>query len=235
MIEKNLFQSWCTRELHPLAQQEIDRIKALNPEYNYQLYTDDEIDRFVDEYYPGEIAECYHRLNIIVAKVDFWRYLVLYKYGGVYLDMDSTIKKPLRMLIKDTDEAIITVEKNPNRYVQWGLIFSKGHPILKRTIDLVVENIKYNLFPNNIVMMTGPAVYSRAINEIHMELFDGKMLIHRDININTDITYRANNVSYRIYNVDYGEYFKFEHETCNYLYINKKHWSEEEKEKPLLL
>ena len=90
--------------------------------------------------------------------MDFWRYLALYKYGGVYLDMDSSIEKPLDDLIKPEDEAIITAEGNSGLYVQWALIFSKGHPILKKTIDLVVTNIKNNNHPNDIHKMTGPNV-----------------------------------------------------------------------------
>ena len=44
----------------------------------------------------------------------------MYKYGGVYLDMDSSILKPLRELINDDDNAIITTaEGNPHLYVQW--------------------------------------------------------------------------------------------------------------------
>ena len=88
------------------------------------------MDNFVNDHFKGEIAECYNKLNIIVAKVDLWRYLILYKYGGVYLDMDSSIEKPLDELIQENDAAIITVEGNQNLYVQWALIFSKQHPIL---------------------------------------------------------------------------------------------------------
>lgn len=234
MIAKNIFQSWHTKDLHPLVQAKIDFIKAINPDYTYYLYNDADMDTFVNENFKGEIADCYNRLNIIVAKVDFWRYLVLYKYGGVYLDMDSSIERPLYELIRDEDSAIITAEGNPNLYVQWALIFSKGHPILKKTIYLIVENIKTNKYPNNIHKMTGPTVYSTAINKVHMELF-GEIIKHSQISRTTDITYKLNDVSYRLYGKDYGEYFCFKHDYTYFLYNNKKHWREEEKEKPLLI
>lgn len=234
MIEKNIFQTWYTTALHPIIQEKIDHFKNMNPSYTYHLYTDVDMDNFVNEHYKGEIADCYNRLNIIVAKVDFWRYLVLYKYGGVYLDMDSTIEKPLDELIKEDDEAIITAEGNPNLYVQWGLIFCKQHPILKRTIDLVVFNIKYNMYKNNIFLMTGPPVYSRAINELHSELYS-TIINHKTIEKGTDITFKKNNISYRLYGIDYSGYFCFEHNAkYNILYHNKKHWSVEQREKQLL-
>ena len=77
-IPKNIFQSWYTKDVHPQIQQKIDKIKELNPDYTYTLYTDEEMDEFVHVHYPGEISNAYDKLNIIVAKVDFWRYLILY-------------------------------------------------------------------------------------------------------------------------------------------------------------
>lgn len=60
MIEKNIFQSWYTKDLHPLVQKKIDNLKQLNPEYIYHLYNDDDMDNFVNEYFPGEM------LNVII-------------------------------------------------------------------------------------------------------------------------------------------------------------------------
>lgn len=74
------------KKLHPSVQKKINNFKQLNPEYTYHLYDDKDMDDFVNEHFNGEIAECYNKLNIIVAKVDFWRYLVVYKYGGIYLE-----------------------------------------------------------------------------------------------------------------------------------------------------
>jgi hemolysin-activating ACP:hemolysin acyltransferase len=147
--------------------------------------------------------------------------------------MDSSIESPLDELIKENDDAIITAEGNPNTYVQWALIFSKGHPILKRTIELIVDNIKNNKYPNDIIKMTGPVVYSRAIEDIHMKLFNEK-INHSQINVNTDITYKSNDISYRIYGVDYNKYFCFKYDNSHLLYVKKKHWRQEVKEKTLL-
>lgn len=233
MIEKNIFQSWYTKTLDPLIQKKIDSYKTMNPEYTYYLYDDDEIDNFVNTHYQGIISECYNKLNIIVAKVDFWRYLVLYKYGGIYLDMDSSIEKPLNRLIKDDDEAIITAEGNADLYVQWGLIFSKQHPILKKTIELVCDNIQNNRYPNDIHKMTGPTVYTRAINEVHQKTFYNT-INHKNINKNTYIIFKSDNISYRIYGIDYNSYFSYRHNVADLLYIDKKDWRQEEREKNLL-
>ncbi len=233
MIPKNVFQSWFTNQLHPLVQMKLNDMQSKNPEYNFYIYTDDEIDKFVNDHFPGKIANAYNKLNIIVAKVDFWRYLVLYKYGGIYLDMDSSIDKPLKDLIKDDDEAIITAEGHPPCYVQWALIFNKNHPILKQTIDFIVENINNNSFPNDIHKMTGPMVYTKGINSIHKQLFNLELdhSIYR--NRGSDI-FQKNNIKYRIFGKDYEKFFTFKYRESSYLYINKKHWRQEQKQKKLL-
>jgi len=230
MIEKNIFQTWHTHALDPAIQVRIDKFKKENPTYTYKLYIDADIDRFVNETYPGDIAEAYNRLNIIVAKADFWRYLILYTYGGVYVDIDSNIEKPLDTLIRDEDEAIITSEMRPGvpiAYVQWALIFKKGHPILKKTIDLIVNNIKNNKYPNNILKMTGPMVFAEAIQAVHKELFQQE-LPRKDPTL--DKTYNKNGISYRIYGVDYNGHLSFKnlnehsllHPTKNTYWHNQK-------------
>jgi hypothetical protein len=139
------------------------------------------MEKFVFNNYDAIIFKSYNKLNSIIAKCDFWRYLILYKYGGIYLDLDSTITKPLDDLISVNDEAIITVERRLF-FVQWALIFNKGHPIMKRTIELVVNNI---LNGNGLTVheLTGPYVYSQAIREIYFEKYSADA---------TSIMYNAN-------------------------------------------
>ena len=234
MIPKNIFQSWYTKKLPLFIENKINNMLKMNPTYNYKLYIDEEIDSFVTDNFPGEIADCYNKLNIIVAKVDFWRYLILYKYGGIYLDMDSAINISLDKLINHDDEAIITAEKNPNMFVQWALIFNKDHPILKETIEQIIDNIKNNKFPNDIHKMTGPAVFSKAINNIHNKYYN-KNVRHNLIHKNFNITFNNDEKSYRIYSIDYNNYFSFTYTESYLLYINKKHWREEEKNCQLVI
>lgn len=233
MIPKNIFQSWICKDLHPEIQKKVDKMKSLNPEYTYQLYTDSEIDKFVNTFYPGEVSECFSRLNVPVAKVDFWRYLILYKYGGVYVDLDSSIDICLDELIKENDTAIVTAETNPNTFVQWALIFDKEHPILEKVIELVIDNIQNNSYPNDILQMTGPQVFSKAVRSLHYDIF-GEDLNFNNINQSTDITFSKDLISYRIYGIDYNNKFTFKTEESKYLYFEKDPWRNELKKKELL-
>ncbi|ODM55277.1 hypothetical protein BAX95_08555 [Elizabethkingia meningoseptica] len=61
---------------------------------------------------------------------------MIYKKDGVYLDIDSGISKPLDSLIHPTDIAVLS------RVVQWVIISEKGHLFLKKTLELIVDNIE---------------------------------------------------------------------------------------------
>ena len=233
MIEKNIFQTWHTKTLPSIIQKKIQIFRDINPEYQYHLCLDSDMDAFVNEHFPGEISECYNRLNIIVAKADFWRYLVLYKYGGIYLDIDSCINCPLSSIITDTDSAVITAENNPGMFVQWMLCFQSGHPILKRTIDLIVRNIQTPRFPNDIHRMTGPTVYSEAINDCFVRMYGH----HIPQRISPDTNHALETIEgakYRLFGVDYNGAATFKMEESTELYKDKIHWREEQQTRPLL-
>jgi len=213
-IPKKLYQVWHDKNNLPVFYNKYNtELRKQNPDYEIFLFDEKEIDLFVNTYYSGKIVELYNRIQIITAKVDFWRILYLYKNGGVYLDIDSMFTEPLSKLIKKDDMAIITRESNtPFMYVQWGLIFCKEHPILKKTIENIVDNLKYNRYPNHIGKMTGPYPFTEAV-DYYMNMNEDK--INRENNVLwgigkkeliPDKTFKYQSFSYRIAGVEYGKY-----------------------------
>ena len=53
----------------------------------HYLFDDDECRAFIAREYPDDVLSAYDRLIPTAFKADLWRYCVLYKYGGVYLDI----------------------------------------------------------------------------------------------------------------------------------------------------
>ena len=80
MIPKILYQTWDTNMHNKKIQERLDIMKDKYSGYEYKFFLDNDLDDFVHEHFDGDILECYQKLNIIVAKVDFWRYLILYKF-----------------------------------------------------------------------------------------------------------------------------------------------------------
>ncbi|CAD0219231.1 glycosyltransferase family 32 protein [Chryseobacterium sp. JV274] len=164
-VPKQIFQTFKTKKLPLITRYHIWNMKRKNQEYRYFFYDDQDIEKFITEEFPPEYIENYRKLAIGASKADFFRYAVLYKKGGIYLDIDSGIIKPFKQLIQEDDEAVISVERHENLYVQWALIFNKNHPFLKRTLELMIDNIKNHRFPHDVHATTGPTVFSKAIRE----------------------------------------------------------------------
>lgn len=164
-IPKIIHQTFKSSQLPFLTRWHIARFRKKNSAYAYEFYDDARIAVFLKDEFGAEVFELYSRLNIGAAKADFFRYAVLYKKGGVYVDIDSGINSRLDDFISPDDLAIITREGDPTLYAQWALIYSPGHPFLKKTIEMVLSNIRENKYPHDVHRMTGPTVYTLAIDE----------------------------------------------------------------------
>lgn len=185
------------------------------------------MDNYVKNNYDNETYNNFNKLKVPTAKADFWRYLILNKTGGIYLDMDSTINIDLNTLINKNDHAIISKENHKDIYIQCALIFKKNHPILEETIRLVNYQISNNLYSNDIMNLTGPKVFSKALNNIHNKYFINPLKWE---NKEKDIKYNLTNFNYRIYGIDYNDKFTFKNYKLDNL-LNKhkkqnklKHW-----------
>tara|TARA_E500000178_G_C17038017_1_gene764594 strand:- start:6266 stop:7186 length:921 start_codon:yes stop_codon:yes gene_type:complete len=70
----------------------INNWKKLNPDYNIKYYNDNDCKEFIKNNYPKSYLDYFNRLclyaNAGPIKSDFWRCLILYKYGGIYADCD---------------------------------------------------------------------------------------------------------------------------------------------------
>lgn len=66
------------------------------PTWRHIIWTDDECRAFVHAHFPRLICKAYDLCAVGVMRADLWRYLVLFWYGGLYVDMKSTIVRPPR-------------------------------------------------------------------------------------------------------------------------------------------
>jgi mannosyltransferase OCH1-like enzyme len=165
-IPKQIFQTYKTNKLPWLTQFHIWRLKKKNPNYAYFFYDDKGIDVFLKENFEEKVYNAYKKLNIGAAKADFFRYAILFKKGGVYLDIDSLIISKIDDFVNLDDKALISLEKHGIHYCQWALFFESNHPFLKQVLEDIIENIEQNNFPNDVHQTTGPSAFTKAIKSV---------------------------------------------------------------------
>ena len=244
MIEKNIYQTYFTKNLPDPIYTVLNRHISQNPTYRYYFFDDSEITDFINNNFDTDIIKAYNALQIGAAKADFWRYLVLYKNGGAYIDIDSCFNVSLDNILKETDKALITRENNKGVFVQWGLFFAKNHPVLEKTIEYVTNNILRCIFEQKILTndlqvleLTGPIIFSKAVEDSYSYLnIDKSIYDCSDAELETVITVDKKDYA-RFLGVDYNGLCSFKHPYNHFLYepyIQKKSWRDELKDTSLI-
>lgn len=234
-IPKKIYQAWHDKNVKPVFKKYIDTMMKMNPDYEHELFGEEDMEAFIRENYDSYVYSSYKKIKLITAKVDFWRYLILYKRGGIYLDVDSTFVRPLKELIRDGDNAVISREPNIpyGEYIQWALIFCPGHPILKQTIENVLFNINTKRFSTDVGRMTGPFPFTEAVDLFNVS---SDNTIDRYNNSQWDFTRTENtypnsvvtncDYNYRVYGIEYGNFAVAWVPEKNELYTDSNpHWT----------
>lgn len=230
MIPKVIYQTFYTKKLPSNIQKLINDMMDNNPEYEHCLYDDNDIDIFIKNEFDDDTYRAFKMLNVGAAKADFWRYCILYKKGGIYLDIDSSVIGKLDELIRFDNNAIVSRETHQDIFLQWCLIFSSKHPIMKKCIEKCIENILTKK-TNNILHLTGPIIFSESVIEYCKD-------INNIWETNDDIinrTLKDSNLDLRLYSTDFFNFCKFkngyENDLKHFNLLNKrpKHWTEEKK------
>ena len=136
-----------------------------NKHFNYYFSDDSSCDIFMKLYFP-EIKDVYDRLPLKVMKADLWRYCIIYKYGGIYADIDTIAKLDPSYLINQKGKDLIVVPEDNIHFCQWVFAAPKSSPILKSIIDLSVDRIRNTkiIKGDHIVhYLTGPGVFTDGI------------------------------------------------------------------------
>lgn len=117
MIPKIIWQTHeVDRDKLPLFMQEISNTWInLNPEYTYIYMNAEERRSEVKNYLKNEEDLGQYDFLGGMLQSDIWRYIMLYKHGGFYADMDSicTMSLETMMKLKYNNETLIAIAKTP--------------------------------------------------------------------------------------------------------------------------
>lgn len=171
-------------------QDNIRHLCELNPGWEHRLYDDDDIESFILKNYGLEVLNLYRTINPSygAARADFFRYLLMYSEGGIYLDIKSSVTQSLDDVINLNSCYILSKwdrdrysthglhkeleSLDGGEYQQWHIIAVSGHPFLRSVIESVIKNIQqYNILNSRVGRMgvlrvTGPIAYTLAIESV---------------------------------------------------------------------
>jgi len=191
---KNIHQIWLQGEIHisELNNKNIQKIKEMHPDWNYFLWDEIKILELIKN--DKELIEKYYKFIYLHQKVDFMKFVILNKFGGVYLDIDCEINKNLDSLVTKFSNYDMILSKlhdkfNPiakkitcnsfNSCINNGVILSK--PSLD-VFEYLIKNFKTDCkyYEFKIVCInntTGPNIFNRLINDYIKNINKSKILI----------------------------------------------------------
>ncbi len=137
-----------------------------NPEYEYRFFDDNDMVNFISEEFP-EYFEGFKKILYGASKADLWRYLILYKYGGVYADIDCKCNRPLKEWVNP--DAKYVTQLGTNRDVcQWLIITVPKNEVLLRAAQKTLLNLQkgtcraeykgFSLLNDKLTINEGPAI-----------------------------------------------------------------------------
>lgn len=112
-IPKIIIQTWKTDTIPLKYKNDINTVKKYNNDYKYLFFNDNDIEIFLKKHYPI-YYESYIKLPVKIQKIDYFRYIAIYHYGGFYFDLDITGLYPLDELL--SYECIFPVDQNISKH-----------------------------------------------------------------------------------------------------------------------
>ncbi len=161
---KYIHQSWKDVNIPQKFMGWVQSWKTQYPKSEYSLWTDEDNLNLVKLRYP-ELLEVYNSYNRHIKRCDAARYLYMYVYGGLYVDLDFLSIKSLEPLLQMVDHPIVFGEvKDDNDQVPNDIMYSRypGHSFWKYCLDSLIANGATNKDP---VQETGPRFLTLKISE----------------------------------------------------------------------
>ena len=135
-IPNIIFQTYISKDRVPIKV--FENIKKYTNKYNYQFYDDLQCLEFLKKNFGNSILTAYNNLITPAHKADLFRYCILYKYGGIYLDIKTELIMPLDEIFNSN--YTYTVISSNDKSIYQGIIATKrNNPIFLKLIKQIVD------------------------------------------------------------------------------------------------
>jgi len=167
-----IYQSWHKNSVPAKMKETIYKLIKMNPEFDYYLYSDQQSSKYIQENFEKDVVDAFNLLKPGAYKSDLWRYCILYKKGGVYLDIKYCTLKPLVHVIQDNPITYVYDRKfacshlkDPRGFYNGFMISPPNNSIFKLCIDDIVNSCKMRLYKKSDLDITGPCLLGSIVNK----------------------------------------------------------------------
>jgi hypothetical protein len=112
-IPNRVYQTWLRPAMPVLIARGIRRFRKMNRDYSFSFFDNQRMAEYMESCYAGHpILELFKEVRMPAEKADIWRYCILYREGGIYCDIKSALKVPIRAILPPDATELISFEAN---------------------------------------------------------------------------------------------------------------------------
>lgn len=168
MIPRVIMQTWKTHTVPEKWKTSPVSIQAHMSSWDYVLMTDRDNDAFVAQYFPEEL-EFFRGLTHPIQRSDVIRYMWLFVFGGLYMDLDIELLAPLDELFetRQMETWLLRAPRNfAGHFTNFLMASTAKNPFWLKVLEQCKKPLPWwCVLPHFVVShQTGLGALSRAVN-----------------------------------------------------------------------
>ena len=165
-----------------------------DPGYLHKLFTSETADQYIEERFDARTLAAYRTCAVPAMQADFFRYCVLLREGGIYVDADVQNHGRLFDFIHDEDQGLLMTRIDR---VANDILFVRGpeNELIAHTLEQAIQNIEARL-SNNVWLVTGPGIMTQFYKKEDMKSLFAPFRMEQ-IGVMREIIGFRNNLAYK--------------------------------------
>jgi len=137
-----------------------DTWRRHHPDWTVKLWTDSHLDRL-------DLPVFFYQARNDTERADILRYVLLYRYGGVYIDTDFECRRPIGRLLEGL--SAFAAYQMPENVAIGILGCTPNHPALQAAVERLPSRVAELTFPES----TGPPFFTELVTKFpEVRLFE---------------------------------------------------------------
>jgi SAM-dependent methyltransferase len=139
----------------------VDRTRARHPGFQILFADDTYMAGFIRSRYGDDVLRLYVENTIPASRCDIARMMLLIEHGGIYIDAKLELLRPIESAVAASTE--LWLVRRAGGIVNNLLGAVPRHPIIERTLEVILRNLRNGYFNRFVPAATGPLCLTRVV------------------------------------------------------------------------
>ena len=163
-IPKVIHQLWRSPQVPHRWRYTVASVKRYHPGWEYRLWTDYAMELHVRRQHP-QLYPVYIGFNRNSMRVDIFRYLLMYDFGGLYCDLDYEFLRPYDY---GTAAAVLSLERDTaygdleNCVANYFMASTPKQQLWRDVLDEIIDSPPVTDSYHDVVQATGPGLLTKV-------------------------------------------------------------------------